>query len=281
MELTYQVPTDSAALIKADDLALLTTIAGEMAKAKDSAANVIIHDGASHEAATQSLSVLRKTRKKLEARRAELSKPLNEQKRLIALPFKRLEEMALPIEDLLVPKLVAYQDELESKRRAEIEIERQAEIQRLEKQQAEELKRAALAEQEAARAAAEAAPPVDAVSSDEAIEVEAPGADPVDLHLPDAIATEERIAEVKAAEVPRSVASTGMRAMSGSASRVKNWDYKVESLGDVPLQYLAAVDDDGHLISGHKAVKAAIVGKDGLRSIPGLSIFSKRTIAIR
>ena len=281
MTTAYEVPQESAALIPVDDVAMLNRVAGQFAIIKADAEGLIIHDDESHKKATFDISVLRKTRKKVADARLARTREIDETKRLTALPYKLLEEMAKPVEDILAPKITVYQDELEAIAKAKIEAERKAEIERLEKIKAEELKRAELAEKERLAAEAEKTPAPEVESSDEAIEVEAPGVDNTDLHLADAAATEERIADLKAGAMPKSVSKVTKRTIAGAASRVRTWDYAVMDLPQVPLEYLAAVDEDGHLISGHKAVKSAITGTDGLRNIPGLRIFEKRTIAVR
>ncbi len=68
-------------------------------------------------------------------------------------------------------------------------------------------------------------------------------------------------------EAPR-----GIRSDSGTSGLVDNWTFKVVNLEQVPREWL---------ILDEQKVRAAVRGKNGVRDIPGLSIYAEQSLSTR
>jgi len=228
------------------DLHLLTSISDRLELARHSAQDLIIDSEEKAKEATASLALVRKSRKQLEGRRLELTRPLDEQKRLKALPFRELEDSLKALDRELEPKISHYHDEVEARRKALAEQQRLQELEALKAKEEEQLEQAEVNQSA--------------------------------LALEDAVNTREQIAEIEAE--PQAVDSrVATRTIVGSAHRSRPWDYKVTDIKKVPRRLLATLDEKGHLVSGHSLVMAAI--KAGDREITGMEIYQKSSVSIR
>jgi hypothetical protein len=135
----------------------------------------------------------------------------------------------------------------------------QAEQERIAREQAE----ARRLQDEAARKEAEAeAARLAALEAGDTARAEAAA---VEIESASQAMTQARMAEP--VDAPR-----GIRSDSGTSGLVENWTFKVVELDKVPREWL---------ILDEQKVRAAVRGKNGLRNIPGLSIYAEQSLATR
>lgn len=238
---------DSTDMVLAEsDVQLLTTISDRLEQAQRSAQDLVIDSEEKAKEATASLALVRKSRKRLEKRRLELTRPLDEQKRLKALPFRNLEDPLKTLDKELEPKISHYHDQVEKRRKALAEEQRQVELAALKAKEKEQLEQAEINESA--------------------------------LALEDAVNTREQIMEIEAEPQPVD-SRVATRTVVGTAHRRRPWDYKVVDLKKVPRRLLATLDEKGHLVSGHSLVMAAL--KTGEREITGIEIYQRSNVSIR
>lgn len=199
------LPEQGMALIPDNDAAEMRRIADKLAIMEVEAANLIIHDLPSVNEATQKVVVSRKVISKLNGMRLEITRPLDNDKKMIMSAFAALIDGLGRIDNALAPKIAAWQD-LEEKRRIAAEEEaRRKEIERLEAEQKEQEEQAALNE------------------SDHALQ--------------DAMDTEEKIEEIREAPMSLQTTKVTTQGFSGSAHRRKHLAVEVTDWGKVPVRY--------------------------------------------
>lgn len=204
--MSIEFPAESMELIATNDQTFLATMRDRLDMAARSAEGLIIGNDKAAEDATGSLALVRKTRKQLDARRLELTRPIDEKKRLVAMPFNLLADDLKRVDSILAPKITHWHDQVEAKRRAAAEEDRQRQLAELEEQKAAQLEQAKTNESAYA--------------------------------LEDAIDTEAKIKEVQEAVVPESVSRVTTRTFLGSASRTKQIQIVIENIKKVPRKYL-------------------------------------------
>jgi hypothetical protein len=251
-ETTYEIPTECQAVIPADSQTLMQNIFQRLTMLQSYADAVIIQDAEINREASTKLAFLTNSRKQLEAKVKELRTPLNQQLKLISMPFNALLDQIKPITATLGKKVVRWQDEVDARAAAALEEERRKQAEALRQQQAEQEEQARLNESELAQQDAE----------DTALQVQELETKPVEVQ------------------------ATRTATLGGTVGRGRRWTYEVTELKKVPRKYLAIVVKEpkaglkvGQLESGHKLVMAQV--NSGVREIPGLRIFQQSHIAVR
>lgn len=248
----YEIPDECMAVIPATSQKLMQSIFQRLTLVEQYADAVIIQDDETNGEASTKLAFLTQSKKQLEAKLKELRTPLNEQLKLISMPFNVLLDKIKPINTKLGQKVVRWQDEVDAREAARLAEEARLQAEALEKQRIDQEEQAKLNESP--------------------------------LAAQDAEDTARQITDL--ATRPVKVRAARTSTMAGTVGRGKRWTYEVTDLKKVPRKFLAVVVTEpkadqqvGHLESGHKLVKAQI--DSGVREIPGLRIYQKSHVAIR
>ena len=132
----YQIPNECKAVVPASAQNLLANIHSRLTLAQQYADAVIIQDDKTNREASTKLAFLTQSQKQLEAKLKELRTPLNQQLKLISMPFNALLDQIKPINTTLGEKVVLWQDEVDAREAARLADEKRKQTEALKEQQA-------------------------------------------------------------------------------------------------------------------------------------------------